>query len=139
MPGAVFGNISFSVLVVMANPSEVSKQLARRDGPLFLRKSRTILFYGCVEVQLSPLIELEDGYRGNRLGDRPQTEERGRRGGSIVFQIRHAKSRRPHGFAVQNYRGAKAGDAVCRQEAGNHFLNFRALFRGKVLLLRGGT
>src|SRR6267143_4024979 len=135
MPGAVFGNISFSILVVMANPSEVSEQLARRDGPLFFWKRRTILFYRCIEVQLSPLIELQKGYRGNRFGDRSQTEERGRRGGSIVFQIRHAKSGGPNGFAVQNYRGANARDAVCRHEAGNHFLNFRTLFRGKVLLL----
>src|SRR6266404_8356228 len=93
MPGAVFGNISFAILVVMANPSEVSEQLARGDGPLFLGKCRTILLYGRVEVQFSPLRELQDGDRGNRFGNRSQTEEGRRRGRGIVFQVRHAKSR----------------------------------------------
>src|SRR5712664_2471335 len=135
MPGAVFGNISFSALVVMANPPEVSEQLARRDGPFFLGKRRTILLHGRVEVQLSPLIKLQDSNGGNWFGNRPQTEERRRRGGSSVLQIRHAKSGGPHGFAVQNDRRANPGDAVGRHEAGNRFFNCRALFGGKTLLL----
>ena len=122
----------------MANPSEVSEQLARRDGPFLLWKRRTILLDGRVEVQLSPL-KLQHGYGGNRFGDRSQTEEGRRRGGSRVFQIRHAKSGGPHGFAVQNYSRANAGDAVGRHEAGHRFFNCRALLGGKTLLLSGGA
>jgi hypothetical protein len=87
----------------------MSEQLARRDGPLFLGKRRAILLHGRVKVQFPLLVKLQDGNGGNWFGNRPQTEECPRRGRGIVFQIRHAKSRGPHGFAVQNYGRANAG------------------------------
>lgn len=45
MPGAIFGNVALPVRVVVADTTEVSEQFPRRDGPLLLRKRRTIFLH----------------------------------------------------------------------------------------------
>ena len=48
MPGAIFGDVAFTVRVVVTDTTEVSEQFPRRDGPLLLRKRRTIFLHGSI-------------------------------------------------------------------------------------------
>ena len=75
MPGAVLGDVSFSVGVVMPDASQVAEQLAGGDRPLLLRKRRAVFLYGRIEVQLSAFEKLHHRRRRDGFGNRAQTEE----------------------------------------------------------------
>src|SRR5258708_33243003 len=75
---AVIGDVALSVVIVVANAAEMSEELARSDGGIFLREGGTIFLDGSVEVELAALVELQDGYGGKgRWG----WAEGGKRGG----------------------------------------------------------
>src|SRR3989442_7383713 len=95
MPCAISGNISFSVAIVVADTSQMAKQLARGDRRLFRWKCRTIFLDGSVEVQFAVLPKLQDGSGGDRLWKITKTEKRGRRHKSKNFPISPARSPRP--------------------------------------------
>src|SRR2546427_8605640 len=95
MPCAISGNISFSVAIVVADTSQMAKQLARGDWRLFLRKCRTIFLDGSVEVQFAVLPKLQNGSGGDRLGNGPKTKKGGRGHRSKNFPNPPAESRRP--------------------------------------------
>src|SRR5258706_12677715 len=78
---AVIGDVALSVVIVVANAAEMSEELARSDGGIFLREGGTIFLDGSVEVELAALVELQDGYGGNGLGGLAEGAERGGRSG----------------------------------------------------------
>ena len=76
MPGAILGDVAFSVAVVVADAAQMAKQLARGDGPFFLRKRGAVFLDGRVEVQFAVLPELQKGGGGDGFGKRSKPEER---------------------------------------------------------------
>ncbi len=133
--GAVLGHIAFSVRVVVANAAEMTKQLARGDGPFLLRKRRAIFLHRRVQVQFAALPKLKNGGRSNRLGDRTEAEERRGSGGRGILQIGHPKSLGPAGLAFEDNCRRKARNAISGHEAGDGFFDFLAFFRRKPFLL----
>src|SRR2546422_9440547 len=97
MPCAIRGNISFSVAIVVADTSQMAKQLARGDRRLFRGKCRTIFLDGSVEVQFAVLPKLQDGSGGDRLCNVDKKKKRGREHRSKIFQIHPGASRGAEG------------------------------------------
>src|ERR1700674_3212556 len=139
MTGAVLGDVSFAVAVVVTDTSQMPQQCARGDRRFFLGKDRTILLDGRVEVQLAALPKLQNGDGGDGFGDGCHAEQRRGGRGSKVFQIRHTESRGPGGFTLQYDSHADSGHGVCRHETRNRLFDLHALFRGKAFLLRGSS
>ena len=137
VPRAVFRHVAFSVGIVVADAAEVSEQFPRGNGPLFLRKLRTIFLHRGIQVQLAVLPELQNRRGGNGFGNGSQAKERRRGRRRKIFQIGHAKTLRPARFAFEDDRSRKAWDAVCRHKAGDGVFDRSAFVHQKVFLLRG--
>src|SRR5216684_7159717 len=135
MPRTIFGNVSLSVAIVVADASQVAKQLARGNRRFFLGKCRTIFLDGNVEVQFTLLPELQDGGGGDRFGNGPQAKERGRGHGSRILQISHAESRGPHWFTFEHDSCANSRHTVGGHETRNGRFNLQSFFWRQVLLL----
>ena len=76
MPGAVLGNVTFAVRMVMADSAEVAEEFSGGDGPFFLREFRAVFLHRGIEVQFAALPELQNSGGGDGFGDGAQAEER---------------------------------------------------------------
>ena len=123
--------------LVMANAAEMREQQAGCDRSFPLRKRRTVLLHGCIEVQLSAFRELHRRHGSERFRDGGQSVEGLRGCGYESLEIGHAESSGPGVLAILHYSGGQAGNLIGRHELRDGLFNLGALLGSKFGILGG--